>query len=477
MSSDDNQRRFYIDGAWIEPLEPTPHDVIDPATEAVTATILLGGEKDVDAAVAAARRAFPAFSQTSREERLALLGKIIEGYKARMSDLAAAVTREMGAPVKLASRAQAPSGLGHFMTVRKVLEGFAFEERIGGTLVRREAAGVCAFITPWNWPLNQIACKVAPALAAGCTMVLKPSEEAPLSAVILAEILHEAGVPAGVFNLVHGDGPTVGAALSRHPEVDMVSFTGSTGAGVKVAQAAAPTVKRVHQELGGKSAHIVLDDADLERAVAGAVRSLSTNTGQSCNAGTRLLVPRAKQEAAKAAAKAAAEKIRVGDPQAETTHMGPVAGRAQFERVQRYIEKGTEEGATLVAGGPGRPEGLERGFFVRPTVFADVTNDMAIAREEIFGPVLAILPYDDEAQAIAIANDSPYGLSGYVSAGSLERAQAVARQLRTGQVHLNGAGVDQKAPFGGYKQSGNGREWGRFGFEAFLETQAIMGLG
>ena len=423
----------------------------------------------------AARRAFASYAETTPAERSALLQRIIAVYQARYEEMADAISREMGAPLWLARSAQAAAGLGHLLEMVNVLASFPFEEPRGTTLMRREPIGVCGLITPWNWPINQIACKVAPALAAGCTMVLKPSEIAPLSGYLFAQMLHEAGVPAGVFNLVNGDGPTVGAALAAHPDVDMVSFTGSTRAGVAVAMAAAPTVKRVTQELGGKSANIILDDADLEQAVTAGVQACFLNTGQSCNAPTRMLVPRSKVGAAVAAAKRAAESTTVGDPRAEGTTIGPLASRAQFEKVQRLIAQGIEEGAELVTGGLGRPEHLARGYFVKPTVFANVRNDMTIAREEIFGPVLAIIPYADEADAIRIANDTPYGLSGYVTSGDLERARRVARQIRSGNVHVNGAQPDLGAAFGGYKQSGNGREWGAAGLAEFLELKAIFG--
>ncbi len=468
-------RQFYIDGRWVDPVERHDFPVVDPATEEEIATISLGSRADVDRAVGAARRAFASYAETTPAERSALLQRIIAVYQARYEEMADAISREMGAPLWLARSAQAAAGLGHLLEMVNVLASFPFEEPRGTTLMRREPIGVCGLITPWNWPINQIACKVAPALAAGCTMVLKPSEIAPLSGYLFAQILHEAGVPPGVFNLVNGDGPTVGAALAAHPDVDMVSFTGSTRAGVAVAMAAAPTVKRVTQELGGKSANIILDDADLEQAVTAGVQACFLNTGQSCNAPTRMLVPRSKLGAAVAAAKRAAESTTVGDPRAEGTTIGPLASRAQFEKVQRLIAQGIEEGAELVTGGLGRPEHLARGYFVKPTVFANVRNDMTIAREEIFGPVLAIIPYADEADAIRIANDTPYGLSGYVTSGDLERARRVARQIRSGNVHVNGAQPDLGAAFGGYKQSGNGREWGAAGLAEFLELKAIFG--
>jgi aldehyde dehydrogenase (NAD+) len=467
--------QFYIDGRWVDPVKPAALDVIDPSTEAVIGRISLGSAEDVDRAVRAARAAFPAYSRTTKDERLALLQKIVGIYMTRYEELARTISQEMGAPLWLSKAAQAATGVGHLNQTIAVLKDYAFQEHQGTTLIVREPVGVCGLITPWNWPVNQIMCKVAPALAAGCTMVLKPTEIAPLNAMILAEIFHEAGVPAGVFNLVNGDGPNVGAAIASHPEVDMVSFTGSTRAGVQVAIAAAPTVKRVAQELGGKSANLILDDADLEKAVAGGVQGCVMNSGQSCNAPTRMLVPASRHDEAVAIARAAVANVKVGAPATEGTTIGPVVSEAQWNKIQGLIEKGIDEGATLVAGGVGRPEGLDRGYYVRPTVFADVTNDMIIAREEIFGPVLAILPYRDEEEAIRIANDTPYGLSGYVMSGDLERARRVALRLRTGNVHLNGAGPDFTAPFGGYKQSGNGREWGRFGFEEFLEVKAVMG--
>jgi aldehyde dehydrogenase (NAD+) len=467
--------QFYIDGKWVEPITPRTLDVINPATEQPIGKISLGGAADVDRAVTAARAAFEPYSQTTREERIALLERVISAYQERLGDLVQTISQEMGAPRWLAQAAQAPAGLAHFVQTLNVLKEYQFEEQRGTTRIVREPVGVCGLITPWNWPVNQIACKVAPALAAGCTMVLKPSEIAPLSAVIIAEILDAAGVPAGVFNLVQGDGPTVGSAIASHPGIDMVSFTGSTRAGVQVAKSAADTVKRVAQELGGKSANIILDDADLPRAVQAGVKACFTNSGQSCNAPTRMLVPRARHAEAVAAARAAAEEVVVGDPAAEGTTIGPVVSQAQFDKIQRLIDAGIKEGAELVTGGLGRPKGLERGYYVRPTVFANVRNDMTIAREEIFGPVLAILPYDDEEDAIRIANDTPYGLSGYVQSGDPAHALRVASRLRTGNVHLNGAMADFAAPFGGYKQSGNGREWGEFGFEEFLEVKAIMG--
>src|SRR5271165_3319835 len=468
-------RNFYIDGKWVAPVQVKDLTAVNPATEEPIATISLGSAADVDKAVAAAKQAFESFSETTVEQRLAYLRRIIEVYQAKSSQMADAISMEMGAPLFLARKAQAPAGLGHLLEAAKVLESFKFEELKGTTLMRKEPIGVCGLITPWNWPMNQIACKVAPAMAAGCTMVLKPSELAPLSAYLFAQILDEAGLPPGVFNLVNGDGPTVGAAIASHPDVAMVSFTGSTRAGVAVASAAAPSVKRVTQELGGKSANIILDDADLESAVTEGAQACFRNTGQSCNAPTRMLVPRSVMAEAIAAAKQAAEATKVGDPFAEGTSIGPLASKAQFEKVQHLINQGVEEGARLVTGGPGRPEGISKGFFAKPTVFAPVRNDMTIAREEIFGPVLCIIAYEDEDDAVRIANDTPYGLSGYVTSGDIERARCVARKVRAGNVHINGARLDFGGCFGGYKQSGNGREWGEAGLEEFLELKAVFG--
>jgi aldehyde dehydrogenase (NAD+) len=468
-------RQFYIDGKWVAPTKPNDFAVTNPATEETIATISLGAEADVDKAVAAARRAFETFSETTVQERLDLLQRIIAAYQAKYDEMVETISQEMGAPVWLSRAAQAAAGMGHFFEMTKVLASFPFEEQKGSTLMRKEPIGVCGLITPWNWPVNQIACKVAPALAAGCTMVLKPSEIAPLSGYLFAQIMHDAGVPAGVFNLVNGDGPTVGAAIASHPGVDMVSFTGSTRAGVAVATAAAPTVKRVTQELGGKSANIVLDDADIAQVVAAGVQACVMNTGQSCNAPTRMLVPRARMKEAVAAARAAAEAVKVGDPFADGTTIGPIANKNQFAKVQTLIKRGIQEGAELVAGGPDRPAGLDKGYFVKPTVFANVRNDMTIAREEIFGPVLSIIPYDTEEEAIRIANDTPYGLSGYVQSGDIERARRVAKKIRSGNVHVNGAQPDFGGAFGGYKQSGNGREWGEAGLQEFLELKAVFG--
>jgi aldehyde dehydrogenase (NAD+) len=466
--------RFYIDGEWGAPAAgSTLVDVINPATEEPVARLAMGSAADADRAVAAARHAFESWSQSTREERIALLERIAAQYRARMPELADAVRLEMGAPVTLCNAMQAPIGLVHIQNTLEVLRGFAFDTTQGNTWLRREPVGVAALITPWNVPLNQIAAKVAPALAAGCTVVLKPSEIAPLDAVIFAEIMHAAGTPPGVFNMIFGEGPSVGAALSSHPEVDMVSITGSTRAGVEVAKNAAPTVKRVAQELGGKSPLVVLDDADLKTAVSTAVAQCMVNTGQVCVAPTRLLVPRPHYDEAIAIAAATANALQVGDPADPATRIGPLSNRAQFDKVQQMIGTGIEEGAHVVAGGLGRPEGIERGFYVRPTVFADVHNGMTVAREEIFGPVLCVIPYDSEEEAIDIANDTVYGLSAYVASADTERARRVAARLRAGTVRVNFAPADLTAPFGGVKRSGNGREFGAEGLVEFLEWKAI----
>ncbi len=469
------QLKFYIDGKWVAALSKETVDVINPATEEVIGRVALGNAQDVDRAVAAAKKAFESYSQTSKAERIALLEKIQGAYVERMGEIAHTISQEMGAPMWLANAAQAPAGIAHIAQTLEVLKDYQFEELKGTTRLVKEPAGVCGFITPWNWPANQIMCKVVPALAAGCTMVLKPSEVTPLNAIIIAEVLDAAGVPAGVFNLVNGDGPTVGAAISSHPDIEMVSFTGSTRAGVQVAKNAADTVKRVTQELGGKSANIILDDANLQAAVTGGIQGVLTNSGQSCNAPTRMFVPAGKHAEALEIAKAVCSAVVVGDPNSEEMVMGPVSSKAQYDKIQGLIQRGIDEGAEVVCGGTGKPEGLNKGYFVKPTVFGNVRNNMTIAREEIFGPVLCILPYQDEDEAIAMANDTPYGLSGYVQSGDPQRAEKVALRLRTGNVHINGAGPDFGAPFGGYKQSGNGREWGAEGFEEFLEIKAVMG--
>ncbi len=469
--------QFYINGEWVDPVKPNSFDVINPATEEVCAHISLGSEEDVNRAVAAAKAAFQTFSRTSVKERIELLESCVEVYQKYYNDIADAIREEMGAPKELAAGAQAYCGLGHLQEAAKILKTFKFEEDLGPHRVFKEPIGVCGLITPWNWPVNQISCKVAPALAVGCTMVLKPSEVAPLSAYLYAKVMDEAGVPAGVFNMVNGDGPVVGTALSKHPDVDMMSFTGSTRAGTLVAQNAAPTVKRVTQELGGKSPNIVLEDADLEKAVTGGVLHMYNNTGQSCNAPSRMLVPRAKLAEAEAIAARVTESVVVGDPAADGTTMGPVVSEVQFNKIQGLIEKGIAEGAKVVTGGPGRPDGISKGYFIRPTVFSGVNNDMTIAREEIFGPVLAMIPYDTEEEAIRVANDTPYGLAGYVQSEDIKHAREVASRIRAGNVHINGASGGFDVPFGGFKQSGNGREWGAHGFTDFLEIKAVEGYG
>ena len=466
-------RKFYINGEWVDPTHSNDLEVENPANEEMVATISLGGETDVNLAVAAAKRAFASYSRTSIEERVALMEKLLQIYMDRYDEMSVAISVEMGAPISFATAAQADTGRGHINTALEALKQFEFERQVGNTRIVKEPIGVCGFITPWNWPINQISCKVAPALATGCTMVLKPSEIAPISGYLFTEIMHQAGFPAGVYNMVNGDGPNVGAVIASHPDVDMVSFTGSTRAGVLVAQAAAPTVKRVTQELGGKSPNIIFDDADLESAVSGGVMRMMSNTGQSCNAPSRMLVQSSVYDQAVKIAKQAAESVVVDQPTSQGGHIGPLSSRVQFEKVQGLIEKGISEGATLVAGGLGKPEGFDSGYFVKPTVFAGVNNQMTIAQEEIFGPVLAMIPFDTEEQAIEIANDTPYGLVAYFSTSNAERARRVGSQLRAGMVSVNSASQDYAAPFGGYKQSGNGREWGEFGFDDYLEIKGI----
>ena len=466
--------KFYIDGHWVDPVTPKQMDVINPANEEVAGHISAGSAADVDQAVAAAQKAFVTFSQTSREERIELLQRILAEYQKRFGEIANAITEEMGAPASLAQRAQAAVGLMHLSTGIEVLKNFKFEEDRGSTRIVKEPIGVCGLITPWNWPINQVACKVVPALATGCTMVLKPSEEAPFSAYIWTEIMDAAGVPAGVYNMINGTGPEVGAAISGHKGVDMVSFTGSTRAGVEVAKNAAATVKRVAQELGGKSPNIILDDADMKTAVGGGVRSVMNNSGQSCNAPTRMLVPAKKMDEAIVIAKEAADSTTVGDPNGNA-QIGPVVNRTQWEKIQRLIKAGIAEGATLVTGGPDRPEGLDKGFYVKPTVFANVNNEMTIAKEEIFGPVVSILGYETVDEAVKVGNDTEYGLAAYVSGTDLAKIREVASKLRAGQVSINGGGGDMMAPFGGYKMSGNGREWGDHGFTEYLEIKAVLG--
>jgi aldehyde dehydrogenase (NAD+) len=472
------QLNFYIDGKWVAPAKPRAHDVINPANEEPCGRISLGSAADVDKAVAAARKAFTTYSQTSIDERKALLDKIIAIYQRRMGDMAETISMEMGAPLQLAQTQQAPAGIGYLMDARKQLDEFKFEyDYGGGRRIMREPIGVVGMITPWNWPMNQICAKVGPALAAGCTMVLKPSELAPLNAIIFAEILDEAGVPPGVFNLVNGDGPGVGEAMSKHPGIDMMSFTGSTRAGTAVMKNASDGIKRVALELGGKSPNIILEDADLEKAVARGMLHMANNTGQSCNAPSRMLAPKSKYDQIVAIAAATANAIKVQAPStAEKGAIGPLANANQFQKVQGLIQKGIDEGAKVAAGGVGRPDGFNRGYYVKPTVFADVNNAMTIAREEIFGPVLVVIPYENEEQAVAIANDTPYGLAAYVQGGE-EKARKVARKLRAGNVHINGAFGGLGAPFGGYKQSGLGREGGSFGLEEFLEVKGAFGWG
>lgn len=468
--------RFYIDGAWVAPVTPRAFDLIDPSTEETYGTLALGGAADVDRAVAAARRALPAYRATSPQERIALLRRILEVYQGRSEDFAEAMRLEMGAPITFSRNGQAPRGPLHLTALIEVMERFAFEEDRGTTRLRHEPVGVCGLITPWNWPINQVIVKVAPALAAGCTMVLKPSEFSAVSALLLVQVLHDAGVPPGVVNLVNGSGPEVGAAIAGHPDIDMVSFTGSTRAGIDVAKTAAQTVKRVAQELGGKSANILLEDADFAQAVPKGVAACLTNSGQSCSIPTRMIVPRARLEEVKKLAVETAESYILGPTGDAGTQLGPLVNKAQFDRVRKLIQSGIVEGATLLTGGAARPAHLARGYYVQPTIFADVTPDMTIAREEIFGPVLTILAYDTEEEGIAIANSSDFGLAAYVQGTNLARARDVARRLIGGQVHINYPAPDFHAPFGGFRQSGNGREWGEAGLREYLETKAMVGF-
>ncbi|WP_018429485.1 aldehyde dehydrogenase family protein [Hoeflea sp. 108] len=472
--------KFFIDGKWVAPDVAKELEVINPADEQPFAVISLGSAADVDKAVEAAQRAFPSWSTTSRKERLALLEKLLAAYNRRMRDMANAISAEMGAPMKLALESQAACGAGHIKSFIEVLQKFEFEEALDeknpGERIVREPIGVCGLITPWNWPMNQVTLKVVPALAAGCTVVLKPSEIAPMSSIVFAEMMEEAGFPAGVFNMVNGDGPSVGEAMSRHPGIDMMSFTGSTRAGIAVTKAASETVKRVTLELGGKSPNIVFADVDLVDAVTRGLAHCFENTGQSCNAPTRMLVERPVYDKAVDIAAKYTATVKVGDPSEDGDHIGPLVSEMQFDKVQGLIEAGMKEGARVVAGGIGRPEGFNRGYFVRPTVFADVNNEMRIAREEVFGPVLAMIPFETEEEAIAIANDTPYGLSAYVQSADKARAQRVARKLRAGMVQINGTDRPYGSPFGGYKQSGLGREGGKWGLEDFLEVKAISGF-
>jgi aldehyde dehydrogenase (NAD+) len=474
----ENLQKFYINGEWVNPLSAATMAVLNPATEQQIGLVALGNDADVDRAVAAANAAFEGFSQTSKDERLELLGRVREITKARFEDLAQAMRMEMGAPITMSRDAQTDAAIGHLDGFIAALE--ELEERVtlaNGDIMVREPIGVCGLITPWNWPMNQITLKVLPALATGCCVVLKPSEHTPVSAMVYAEILHEAGYPAGVFNLINGEGPVVGAALSRHPDIQMMSFTGSTRAGTAVTRDAADTVKRVTLELGGKSPNLVFADCDLEAQVTASVAECMLNTGQSCDAPTRLLVERSCYDEVLKIAKQAAADTTVGNPEDEGDHIGPLFDRIQFDRVQAMIKVGIDEGATLLAGGLGKPEGHETGWFVKPTIFSDVSNDMRIAREEIFGPVLVIIPFEDEADGISIANDTPYGLAAFLQTGNKERAERVASKLRAGAVHINGGGIEYGTPFGGYKQSGNGREGGMMGLEDYLETKTLHGLG
>jgi len=470
-----NALKFYINGEWVDPTNPLTLDVINPATEQPMGQISLGGAADVDRAVAAARGAFAHYSRTSREERIGYFEKILLTYKDRWDEMAQSISQEMGAPITMARGSQTSSGYAHLKYVLEALKTFEFEYQLGNSRIVHEAIGVCGLITPWNWPINQVVLKVAPALACGCTMVLKPSEIAPFDAMIFAEIIDAAGLPAGVFNLVNGDGPTVGEAMSSHPGIDMMSFTGSTRAGTSVARAAANTVKRVTQELGGKSPNIILDDADYDAAIEWSVLEMMSNTGQSCNAPSRMLVPASALEEVKEIAIRTTQSIVVGDPRDSNTTMGPLVSQLQWNKVQGLINKGIEEDCEIIIGGPGKPAGLETGYYTKPTIFAGVSNDKTIAVEEIFGPVLTILSYENLDEAIGIANDTLYGLSAYVASTDIDRANAVARDLRAGNVHINGQWGDKPTPFGGYKQSGNGREGGVFGFSDFLEIKAVMG--
>jgi len=473
-----DKRKFYINGSWVQPRDGTDFDVINPSTEEAFAVISLGGETDANAAIAAAKAAFPSWSRSTKNERLALMEAILEVYMRRSGEMGDTISTEMGAPIQMSQMAQSGSGSAHIKTFIKTLQGFEFERKLRDNTpndrIIYEPIGVCALITPWNWPMNQIALKVMPALATGCTMVLKPSEVSPLSGMLFAEILSEAGVPAGVFNMVNGDGPGVGSVLSGHKDVDMISFTGSTRAGTAITKNAADTLKRVSLELGGKGANLVFTDAAEDAVKNGVIRCFN-NTGQSCNAPTRMLVERSRYDQAVEQAKEQADATAVDLASREGKHIGPLVSQLQFDKVQGLIDAGIKEGARLVAGGLGRPEGMNRGYFVRPTVFADCTNDMTVMREEIFGPVLSMMPFDTEEEAIAIANDTDYGLTNYVQTTDGEKANRVARQLRSGMVDVNGQARSAGAPFGGYKQSGNGREGGEWGMEEFLEVKAIGG--
>ena len=466
-------RQFYINGQWINPLVKQDFAVINPATEQEIAIISLGSSQDIDLAVAAARTAFSTFGYSSVEERISLLESLLKQYMDNYDAMAHAISLEMGAPIDFAINAQADCGKGHITSALATLKEFEFERTLANAQIIKEPIGVCGFITPWNWPINQIACKVAPALATGCTMILKPSEIAPLSAQLFSQIVHDAGYPDGVYNMVHGDGMGVGSAISAHKDIDMVSFTGSTRAGIAIAKSAADTVKRVAQELGGKSPNIILDDANIEKVVKRGVLGCMSNTGQSCNAPTRMLVPASHYQQAVDVAKATIDKIKVGNPEEHGNHIGPLVSEDHFNKVQAMIQQGIDEGATLLAGGVGKPAGFETGYFAKPTIFTDVNNEMTIAREEIFGPALVMIPYEDEEQAIEIANDTPYGLAAFVHSEDADRAKRVARKIRAGMISINGASHYYTSPFGGYKQSGNGREWGEFGFDDFLEIKSV----
>jgi len=470
-----NCHQFYIDGKWVAPTTPKMMDIVNPANEQVIGQVSLGCKDDINSAVAAAKSAFPTWSQTSRDERLAYLDRIIELYNERMDEMAQAITLEMGAPKEMAKDEQAEVGVIHIQTTRDILVDYSFEQTNGITHVVKEAIGVCGLITPWNWPMNQIACKIAPAIACGCTVVLKPSEFAPLSAKLFSQIIHDAELPPGVFNMVYGEGPDVGTALSSHQDVEMVSLTGSTRAGVSVSKTSADTIKRVALELGGKSANILLEDVDIEACVTSGTEACFYNTGQSCDAPTRMLVPAKYHQCAVDAAKAVAQATIVGDPNSDETTIGPLSNPTQFKKVQQLIAEAIEQGTELITGGVGKPAGITDGYYVKPTVFANVSNDMMIAQQEVFGPVLAIIPYNTLEEAIEIANDTPYGLAGYIQSNDVEQARQVARKIRAGTIYMNEPDFDAYAPFGGFKQSGNGREFGHFAFDDFLEIKGIIG--
>ena len=470
-----NLSQFYINGKWVDPVRPSKLQVINPATEKSVGEISVGSALDIDNAVSAARSAFKSFSKTAISERIELLSEIRNVYKKRFNEIAEAIMTEMGAPINLASGAQASVGMSHLKTAIRVLEKTKFEYTQNNLIIRKEPIGVCGLITPWNWPINQVVSKLAPCIAAGCTSILKPSEIAPLSAIIIAEIIHEAGAPNGVFNMVHGYGPVVGEAMSNHQDIDMMSFTGSTRGGIAVATSSAKTVKRVSQELGGKSPNIIIDDTKFNESVTRGVSGCMSNTGQSCNAPTRMLVPAHRHDEALEIAKLAAESMTTGDPKLPNTDIGPLVSETQFNKVQDLLKSGIESKATLVTGGVGKPDGLETGYFVKPTIFGNVSNDMEIAQEEIFGPVLSIIPYETDEEAVAIANDTEYGLAAYVAGDNKEKLMYFARNLNAGQIHLNYASGGADAPFGGFKKSGNGREKAEWGLDEFLEIKAIMG--